>query len=378
MKNQELIYFNASGLRVTEQKIYAENSTYKNYVENREYSIDEVLNAKMESPKSNSGHPLVWGLHIVIVGIMIFDLYKIYHQTNIFIFILTLICIFIVWFFNCCVASAVKPKNTLITSIVFGICVFLGFGIVPRIFFYLAVLISSFVLIGITTDPTKPNQIVIIGTTSGNYTVGGFKNINEAKLAVQSIEKAIGQAQNYKNLQENSYSLRVSGETYGPYDLDTVRHLIGTRQINPNGCLCWKPGMIEWVSITEIPQLRELIPPPDTDIPSPRQINKQEPIETISKKQNLSQQEDPVDLTPIDLNNAPLADLLLLPYITIAQAEKLVREREIRLGFGSFDEVAEFLQLQPHIVTKLKAKAVILAYQSENISDAQDQRLIDF
>jgi hypothetical protein len=98
MKNQELIYFNASGLRVTEQKIYAENSTYKNYVENREYSIDEVLNAKMESPKSNSGHPLVWGLHIVIVGIMTFDLYKIYHQTNIFIFILTLICIFIVWF----------------------------------------------------------------------------------------------------------------------------------------------------------------------------------------------------------------------------------------------------------------------------------------
>jgi predicted nucleic acid-binding OB-fold protein len=64
--------------------------------------------------------------------------------------------------------------------------------------------------------------------------------------------------------------------------------------------------------------------------------------------------------------------------MTRDKAENLIKERERRLGFSSFDEVVEFLQLQPHLVRTLKAKAVILTYQSQNVPDNKDQRLIDF
>jgi hypothetical protein len=371
MKDQEEVYFNSSGLKVTEQYIDASSSPHKNYVEKGSYSINEVISVKRER-KQEPIHPILWGLHIVISGIMTFDLYKIYYQTNIFFFIIILICVSCIWSLNFILTASVSRRNTLKTAIILGISAFLGFGIVPRVFFYLFVLITTFALL--SQDDAVRMELVIIGTTSDNYIVGAFKKVEEANLAVQAIEKAIEKKQNQINLQENSYSLRVSGETYGPYDLDTVRHLLTTRQINPNGCLFWKPGMIEWAPITEIRQLRELMPPSILE-------NIQKPTETISKKQenqDLSQQDKNVDFEPIDLNNAPLEDLLLLPNMTINKAENLIRERELRLGFSSIDEVAEFLRLQPHLVTKLKAKAVILAYQSENISDNTGQRLIDF
>jgi hypothetical protein len=376
MKDKEEVYFNSSGLKVTGQYIDASSSPHKNYVEKRSYSINEVISVKRER-KQEPIHPILWGLHIVISGIMTFDLYKIYYQTNIFFFIIILICVSCIWSLNFILTASVSRRNTLKTAVLLGMSAFLGFGIVPRAFFYLFVLITTIALL-IESDAVRM-ELVIIGTTSDNYTVGAFKKVEEANLAVQAIEKAIEKKQNQINLRENSYSLRVSGETYGPYDLDTVRHLFTTRQINPNGCLFWKPGMIEWTPITEIRQLRELIPPSTLE-------NIQKPTETISKKtekQYSSQQEkavefEPVEFEPVDLNNAPLEDLLLLPNMTINKAENLIRERELRLGFSSIEEVAEFLQLQPHLVTKLKAKAVILAYQSENISDAQDQRLIDF
>ncbi|NCR37008.1 MAG: DUF4339 domain-containing protein [Microcystis aeruginosa S11-01] len=371
MKDQEEVYFNESGIKVTDRNVYLANKTLK---------IDEIVSFKKEEIPAKV-HPVLWLLELVIVGIMIFHLYTTY-QSNIFLFVLALIFIVFVGCIQFASVIRIKPDRTVMAIIFFSGCIILSWPIFPRIFFYIALIISSGAVSGDSNVNKLGQERVIITSASGQHIVEPLGS-REATLALDAIEKAIEAAQNYRNLQEKNYSLRVSGETYGPYDLDTVRHLLTTRQINPNGCLFWKPGMIEWSSITEIPQLRELIPPPT-------QNNRQEPMETIAKKQekpDLPQQEKTVDgqfkseladVEAIDLNNAPLEDLLLLPNMTINKAENLIRERELRLGFSSIEEVAEFLRLQPHLVTKLKAKAVILAYQSENISDAQDQRLIDF
>jgi hypothetical protein len=367
MKDQEEVYFNESGLKVTDRNVYLANKTLK---------TDEIVSFKKEEIPAKV-HPVLWLLQLVIVGIMVFHLYTTY-QSNIFLFVLALIFIVFVGAMQYTSIVTIKPSKTVMAIILFAGCLILTWPIFPRIFFYLALIISSGAISGGSKENEPSQERLIITSASGQHTVEPFSR-REATLALDAIEKAIEAAENYKNLRENNYSLRVSGETYGPYDLDTVRHLLTTRQINPNGCLFWKPGMIEWTPITEIRQLRELIPPSTLE-------NIQKPTETISKKtekQYSSQQEkavefEPVEFEPVDLNNAPLEDLLLLPNMTINKAENLIRERELRLGFSSIEEVAEFLQLQPHLVTKLKAKAVILAYQSENISDAQDQRLIDF
>jgi hypothetical protein len=362
MKDQEEVYFNESGIKVTDRNVYLANKTLK---------TDEIVSFKKEEIPAKV-HPVLWLLELVLVGIMIFHLYTTY-QTNIFLFILALIFIVFVAIMQFTSIVTIKPSKTVMAIILFAGCLILSWPIFPRIFFYIALIISSGAISGGSKENEPSQERVIITSASGQHIVEPLGS-REATLALDAIEKALEAAENYRNLQETNYSLRVSGETYGPYDLDTVRHLLTTRQINPHGCLFWKPGMIEWSPITEIRQLRELIPPSTLE-------NIQKPTETISKKtekQYLSKQEEPVEFEPVDLNNAPLEDLLLLPNMTINKAENLIRERELRLGFSSIEEVAEFLQLQPHIVTKLKAKAVILAYQSENISDAQDQRLIDF
>lgn len=362
MKDQEEVYFNESGLKVTDRNVYLANKTLK---------TDEIVSFKKEGIPAKV-HPVLWLLELVIVGIMIFHLYTTY-QSNIFLFVLALIFIVFVGAIQFASVVRIKPDRTVMAIIFFVGCIILSLPVFPRIFFYVALIISSGAIGGDSNVNKLGQERVIITSVSGQHIVEPLGS-REANLAIDAIEKAIEAAENYRNLRENNYTLRVSGETYGPYDLDTVRHLLTTRQINPNGCLFWKPGMIEWAPITEIRQLRELIPPSTSE-------NIQKPTETISKKtekQYLSQQEEAVEFEPVDLNNAPLEDLLLLPNMTINKAENLIRERELRLGFSSIEEVAEFLRLQPHLVTKLKAKAVILAYQSENISDNKDQRLIDF
>jgi DNA uptake protein ComE-like DNA-binding protein len=58
----------------------------------------------------------------------------------------------------------------------------------------------------------------------------------------------------------------------------------------------------------------------------------------------------------VDVNNAPLEDLLALPGMTRARAERVVQERGARGGFTDVDQLGQLLGLQPHQVQRLRPR----------------------
>jgi DNA uptake protein ComE-like DNA-binding protein len=77
----------------------------------------------------------------------------------------------------------------------------------------------------------------------------------------------------------------------------------------------------------------------------------------------------------LDLNHAPVDDLLSLPAISLPNSQKLVRERELRAGFKTVEEVGHFLGLQPHEVERLKQRVTVEPYSGPRPSGG---RVIDY
>ena len=77
----------------------------------------------------------------------------------------------------------------------------------------------------------------------------------------------------------------------------------------------------------------------------------------------------------LDLNLAPVDDLLSLPAISLPNGQKLVRERERRAGFDTVEEAGHFLGLQPHQVERLKQRVTLEPYKGARPSSG---RIIDF
>lgn len=61
----------------------------------------------------------------------------------------------------------------------------------------------------------------------------------------------------------------------------------------------------------------------------------------------------PAAAAPVDLNNAPEAEIAALPGIGPVLAQRVVQERRMRGGFRSVEEVAQALALKPHVITRL-------------------------
>ncbi len=77
----------------------------------------------------------------------------------------------------------------------------------------------------------------------------------------------------------------------------------------------------------------------------------------------------------IDLNHAPVDDLLSLPAISLPNSQKLIKERELRAGFDTVEEAGHFLSLQPHQVERLKQRVTVEPYRGTRPSSG---RVIDF
>jgi hypothetical protein len=61
----------------------------------------------------------------------------------------------------------------------------------------------------------------------------------------------------------------------------------------------------------------------------------------------------------IDLNTASVDDIAALPGVGVATAHRIVEERQRRGGFGSVDEAALAVNVQPHVRARLQKLAVV-------------------
>jgi competence protein ComEA len=90
-------------------------------------------------------------------------------------------------------------------------------------------------------------------------------------------------------------------------------------------------------------------------------------------------------MVKIDLNNAPLEELLMLPWLNEANARHLIDLRDLHHGYQSLEEVAQYLSLPPQLLPQIQNEAELKPYcpvsasenhQSSNIS--AKNRIIDF
>ncbi len=79
----------------------------------------------------------------------------------------------------------------------------------------------------------------------------------------------------------------------------------------------------------------------------------------------------------VDINNAGLDELLLLPWMTLDYVQSIIKERQNRLGFTALEEVGELLDLKPHQVEQLRNYIIFRAYTHIGDSTAS-KRIIDY
>ncbi len=193
------------------------------------------------------------------------------------------------------------------------------------------------------------------------------------------------------NNSRERWMLAVNGSQYGPYDLPTVRAMVAERQIDPETCLVWREGMPNWTPFERVPDLAALLrdaapqstiaPPP---LPPPPLPSSATPTATNPQVRDEDTKESPYRSaertrgkapSSVDLNHAPLDDLLALPGMTMLNGPKLVRERSRRGGFGTVEEVGRFLELPPHQVERLKEQSFVSTSEG---TGPRDRRVVDF
>ena len=120
-------------------------------------------------------------------------------------------------------------------------------------------------------------------TLSGAFGGGGMDGLNMAAImASMAVGGAVGQniAGTMNNMMGGinqqvststvpppipvvTYHVAISGQAAGPFDIDTIKQMVISGQINKDS-LVWKPGMSEWTKaeiVEEISSLFLLTPP---------------------------------------------------------------------------------------------------------------------
>ena len=90
-----------------------------------------------------------------------------------------------------------------------------------------------------------------------------------------------------------------------------------------------------------------------------------------------SKRKSPQQAELIDINNASINGLLLLPGMKLDYINRIDKERRNRLGFTSVEEIGEMLNFEPHEVELLRNSVVINDYALKSSSTAR-KRIIDY
>jgi DNA uptake protein ComE-like DNA-binding protein len=99
----------------------------------------------------------------------------------------------------------------------------------------------------------------------------------------------------------------------------------------------------------------------------------------LSDSPKIQTKPKPKKLLPVvDINNATPLELLALPGVDKAGAEKIRQQREFRAGFESAEEIGQLLQLQPHQVQRLKERIEILPIAGAKPVPSTRRRVVEF
>lgn len=180
----------------------------------------------------------------------------------------------------------------------------------------------------------------------------------------------------------------VDGAPNGPFSAQGLlkRHAEQQYGYNPP---VWREGMAAWMPLLSVKELMPLSPPPlaraTPSMPPPLPLAGQVPAKSVSQAGAAL----PPRLSPsitaaknsgsfVDLNNAPLDELLVLPGFNLANARRLLHERSQRMGFETADEVGEFLKLAPHQLERLRKRIAFRQYVPAGKAMPVGRRIIDF
>jgi len=179
------------------------------------------------------------------------------------------------------------------------------------------------------------------------------------------------------------WKLAIRQQQFGPYDTEALIRMIAGGHIDQGVTLFWRPGMSNWASLAELPELTlpDAKAAPSQPRTRPDRIVAAELVPTAPtepKAPPLAKTFMPAE-NLVDINNAPLDDLLNLPGLTLAAAQRLVVERHARLGFLDLGSIGEFLDLPPHKVQRLSERVTLKPFVGSGrpVTSAR-RRVVDF
>lgn len=211
---------------------------------------------------------------------------------------------------------------------------------------------------------------------------GAFEKNDAVQLLseIQRLVKGVTRKSSAPESPKERWMIAVFGQQYGPYDASTIKAMIEENRIDPAASRVWKEGMRNWVRLDRVPSLMALprtpkvhaqsVPPPLPPM-APRTSAALKPDVADRVVRRSFEERDQA----VDLNHASLDELLMLPGFSLNDAEQLVRGRESRRGFSAFEEVGRLLELQPHVIERLKERARITPYKDERTGSG---RVVDF
>lgn len=145
---------------------------------------------------------------------------------------------------------------------------------------------------------------------------------------------------------EPRWHLAVDGQSFGPYDTTRIGLMAAAGQVDPDTAHAWTEGMAAWTPLRQVPELAAVLPgaPAAAPAPAPAAPARPRPAAVPAAEEE----------ERIDVNNAPLEDLLLLPTVNRARAELIIQERAARGGFRDVDQLGQALGLKPHQLTRMR------------------------
>lgn len=160
------------------------------------------------------------------------------------------------------------------------------------------------------------------------------------------------------------WMVAIAGQSYGPYDIDLIKSLLGSGQIRPEETHVWKPGMPDWIPFMSQPEMAELVFPFPSPAPleprfAPTPQSVEDSIEFALEPKQVS-----YEMGPVDVNTASMEELIEVLGVGVAGAKRIVQQREAVGGFRSMDEVGELLGLKPHQVERLRKQVIFTPIDS--------------
>ena len=173
------------------------------------------------------------------------------------------------------------------------------------------------------------------------------------------------------------WMVAVAGQQNGPYNVETLRQMIHSQQIDPEVALVWCEKMDQWAALREVPEFRAAAPAkrPPPSVAPPAGPTSAPPLPSASPPGVPPPQSGGAPGALVDLNTASFDQILTLPGMWVGAAAQVIEIRKQRGGFQSVDEVGHALDWPPHKVQRLAERAEVVELPRASLGAG---RVVDF